>query len=101
MPNNISQIKHIMREDDGHLIDSPENRKKLIDLTNDKKCFVGIDEHGKEWYSKILNDGTQLWACTKNNIIQNGGLNFKPLKYVYGKGLKTHTIKLRRKKNEN
>ena len=75
MPKQKSQIKHIMRESEGHLVDTPHNRKIIVDITNDKKNLLGLNKHGNEVYSKTIN-GVQYWAYVRDGIIQNGGANF-------------------------
>lgn len=93
-PSNESQIKHIMRNEKGHLIDNARNRSLFIKLSQDKSAFLGKDKNGNEWYSKRLGS-KQLWVIVRNDIIQNGGLNDKPLKFIPELGLK---IKLIRRK---
>ena len=75
MPKQRSQIMHIMRESEGHLADTPHNRKIIVDITNDKKNFLGLNKHGNEVYSKTIN-GVQYWAYVRDGIIQDGGANY-------------------------
>lgn len=91
-PSNESQIKHIMRNEKGHLIDNARNRSLLIKLSQDKSAFLGKDKNGNEWYSKRLGS-KQLWVIVRNDIIQNGGLNDKPLKFISELGLKVKLIR--------
>lgn len=91
-PSNESQIKHIMRNEKGHLIDNARNRSLLIKLSQDKSAFLGKDKNGNEWYSKRLGS-KQLWVIVRNDIIQNGGLNDKPLKFIPELGLKVKLIR--------
>lgn len=94
-PKNESQIKHILRDDKGHLVDNIQNRSLLISLSEDKNAFLGKDKFGNEWYSKTI--GTkQLWVTVKNGIIQNGGLNEKEYPYIDGEGIKIKFIKRRK-----
>ena len=74
MPKKRSQIMHIMRNDDGHLSDSPRNRSVLVDLTSHPEYYVGIDKHGNSVYSRV-DGGFQYWAYVRNDVIQNGGVN--------------------------
>lgn len=90
--SNESQIKHIMRNEKGHLIDNARNRSLLIKLSQDKSAFLGKDKNGNEWYSKRLGS-KQLWVIVRNDIIQNGGLNDKPLKFIPELGLKVKLIR--------
>lgn len=91
-PSNESQIKHIMRNEKGHLIDNARNRSLLIKLSQDKSAFLGKDKNGNEWYSKRLGS-KQLLVIVRNDIIQNGGLNDKPLKFIPELGLKVKLIR--------
>lgn len=91
-PSNESQIKHIMRNEKGHLIDNARNRSLLIKLSQDKSAFLGKDKNGNEWYSKRLGS-KQLWVIVRNDIIQNGGLNDKSLKFIPELGLKVKLIR--------
>ena len=45
-----------------------------------------------QWYAKNIN-GKQIWTSVKNGIIQNGGLNEKPIKFIEGLGLKKKIIR--------
>lgn len=87
MPPNDSQIKHIMRDRDGHLPDTPDNRKSLVDLANDMSAYKGKDQNGCEWSSRILDDGSQLWVKYRDGIVQNGGLNKHPRPWNESTGL--------------
>ena len=75
LPKNNSQLKHIFRDDEGHLLDTPENRKLLYDLANDKSKFVGKDKWGN---AEILEDGSQNWVRYRNGVINEGGKNLVP-----------------------
>ena len=39
LPENVAQLKHIFREEKGHIIDTPNNRSKILDVANDKKII--------------------------------------------------------------
>ena len=80
-------MQHIFRNDEGHLIDTPENRILLEKIVNDKNNFLGEDSYGKQWYGKMNTDGTQIWVSARNNIIQDGGLNNIPHIYNSKTGL--------------
>ena len=91
LPKDDSQLKHIFRKERGHLEDSPQNRQRIIDLVNDLKYYGGKDQRGLDWYYKKLDDGSQLWATTRNGIIQDGGLNNPPQLWDERTGL-SHNI---------
>jgi len=72
------QDKHIFRNENGHLPDTPENRKLLIDTASNTKNRLGVDQNGTEWFGKTLDNGKQVWATVRNNLIRNGGVNDTP-----------------------
>lgn len=78
LPENDAQLKHIFRNTDGHLEDTPGNRELLQALANDMRCHAGRDLHGNDWHFKELEDGSQLWTSSRDGIIQEGGLNNPP-----------------------
>jgi hypothetical protein len=73
--HNVSQMGHIFRKKDGHLLPGPESRSLLRGLVRDAKNFVLRDDFGRDWYAKVLENGSQLWAEVKNGYITNGGIN--------------------------
>lgn len=54
MPSKEAQIKHIMSERKGHIIDTPENRSLLESGSSNEKNYVGKDSHGNTRYAKLL-----------------------------------------------
>ena len=83
MPKQRAQIMHIMRSSEGHLIDTPQNRKILENLSDDKSSFKGM-YHGNNVFSKVI-DGKEYWVYERNGIIQNGGVNIDNF-YYHKKG---------------
>lgn len=81
------QDKHIFRNKEGHLSDTPENRQLLKDVASDINNRLDIDSRGNEWYVKILSDGKQVWAVVRNNVIRNGGINDIPRPFNKQTGL--------------
>lgn len=66
---------------DGHIIDTPENRKILLDVANDPTSIKGFDRHGLAWHSRDLPNGDQIWVQVRNGKIWNGGINNPPKNY--------------------
>lgn len=77
--NNRSIMMHIFKNEEGHLIDTPENRNLLRNLVRDVKNYIGKDNAFRnDWYAKITKEGALLWARVRNNKIVSGGLNKIP-----------------------
>ena len=76
--------KHIFRNKAGHFrIDTPKNRKLLIEMVTDEKNHLGATYAGqtrriKHWYSKITKEGKQIWAEVIDGEIRNAGINDTP-----------------------
>ena len=95
LPNNDAQLKHIFRKSEGHLEDTPENRKMLESLANDVNAHVGKDIRGNDWNIRELEDGSQLWVTSKDGVIQNGGMNRPPKPWDDFTGLSRNVMKRR------
>jgi len=93
LPSNDSQLKHIFRKANGHLPDTPENKKLLEELANDISAHVGKDVNGNDWNVRNLEDGSQLWVQSLNGIIQNGGINKPPRHWDELTGLNKNPMK--------
>ena len=102
MPKNDAQLKHIFREDEGHLPDTPENRKMISDLANDMHYYVAKDKYGNDWHIRNNPDGTQDWVRHQNMVINEGGRNTTPISWNPETGLykSVKTAFKRREKNE-
>ena len=86
-PKQPGQIKHIFRNDEAHLPDTPGNRALLQDVADDANATLGTDKFGNVWSARTLDDGTQVWVQTRNSVIQNGGLNQTPRVFNSSTGL--------------
>ena len=87
LPKNDSQLKHIFREAEGHLPDTPVNRALIENTANNPLNFLGKDKHGVCWYAQIKPDGSQIWVKTYDGIISNGGVNKTPILFDPETGL--------------
>ena len=78
---------HIFREDEGHIPDTPANRRRLEDVANKKENSLGTDKRGNEWYAETQPDGSQTWVSVRDGKITNGGVNNPPRTFNPGTGL--------------
>ena len=88
IPDNNSTTGHIFRDAEGHIPDTPENRALLENIANDAENFRGIDKYGNEWYTKILENGREVWVESRNGNIFEGGINEIPKSWNPNTGLK-------------
>lgn len=88
IPDNNSTVGHIFRDAEGHIPDTPENRALLEDVANTAGNFRGTDKYGNEWYTKILENGKEVWVESRNGKIFEGGINETPKPWNPNTGLK-------------
>lgn len=96
LPEGDAQLKHIFCNREGHLPDTPENRKLIEDLANNADCHIGKDARGNDWNIRLNEDGTQDWVRSMNNTINEGGRNITPRHWNPETGLYNNVIKRRR-----
>lgn len=96
LPKNDSQLKHIFSGKNGHLSDTPANRKLLSDLANDQSKFIGKDKYGNSWNAETNSDGTQNWVRYQNGTINEGGQNASPRPWNSETGLNNNPVKRRK-----
>lgn len=88
IPDNNSTTGHIFRDAEGHIPDTPENRALLENVANNAENFRGIDQYGNEWYTKVLENGKEVWVESRNGNIFEGGINENPKPWNPDTGLK-------------
>lgn len=81
------RAKHIFRDKEGHLPDTPSNRKLLNDVANNPQNRVSVDKYGNEWFARTDANGNQVWAQVRGDRIINGGVNNPPRSPNAGTGL--------------
>jgi hypothetical protein len=87
LPPNDAQIKHIFRDDVGHIADTPANRNLLEGVAQSSQNYLGTDMYGLDWYGKIQHDGSQVWVRSYNGTIRDGGINNAPRQFDPKTGL--------------
>ena len=98
LPKDDSQLKHIFSGKEGHLRDTPENRKLLTDLANNHNKFVGKDKYGNCWNIDDGANGIQTWVRYQNGTINEGGQNLFPRSWNTETGLNNNPVKRRKAK---
>lgn len=99
LPTNDSQIKHMFRNAEGHLPNTPENHNLIETVANSPECYYGVDGRGLTWYSRIESDGSQIWVSIRNGVIQNAGKNLIPNSWDPETGF-SRNVKRTSKKNK-
>jgi len=98
LPKDASQINHIFGRCEGHISDTPENRKMLTDLANDKNKLIGTDKYGNSWNAEITSDGSQNWVRYQGGTINEGGRNSTPRTWNDETGYNNNPVKRRKRK---
>lgn len=93
LPDEDSVLRHIFRAKEGHLDDTPANRRMLIDLANDRQYHIGKDKWGNDWHARLNDDGTQDWVEHQNQRISDGGTNRVPKHWDDMTGLKYNPLR--------
>ncbi len=75
-----AEVSHIFsrtngRPKHGHVPDTPENRKLLVETFSNPKYFKGVDAHGKAWFRRTLPDQREAWVVKQNGRVKSGGIN--------------------------
>jgi filamentous hemagglutinin len=73
-----ARVLHIFRDAPGHLSDTPENRRLLIETASDPQNLTGRDWYGNLWYTRQMSVERQVWVQVRGEEICNGGLNQPP-----------------------
>ncbi|NJO18457.1 MAG: hypothetical protein HC877_22795 [Thioploca sp.] len=82
--------EHIFRKAEGHLEDTPSNRKMLEDVANNSENILmkgKPDKWGNTWFAETQPDGTQVWVQVRSGQIINGGVNQTPRSFNLETGL--------------
>ena len=74
-PTNPSQLKHMFANREGHVPDTPANRRLILDTVNNRSNYRGTDQWGLDSYSQKLSDGRQVWARVNREVIDDAGIN--------------------------
>lgn len=74
-PTSESEPRHIFREAEGHVQDTAENRRLLLDVANDEAVRLESDQYGNVWSAKTLPNGRQAWTQARGEKIVNAGIN--------------------------
>jgi len=72
---------HIFKNKDGHMADTAQNRKLLVDAAYNSNNFKGVDKWGNTWHSQLQLDGSEIWTQSRGGRIINGGINNPPKKW--------------------
>jgi filamentous hemagglutinin len=86
-PTSESELRHIFREEEGHVADTPENRRLILEVANDMSARLSPDQYGNSWAARLLPGGQQVWVRIRADTINNGGINAKPRKFNPKTGL--------------
>ena len=78
LPGTESELRHIFRDAEGHIPDTPENRTLLLRVANDPAAFLGQDRYANDWSALVQQDGTHVWTQARNGKMINGGINITP-----------------------
>jgi hypothetical protein len=82
-----STLNHIFRDSSGHISDTPENRKLIKSVANNKNAYLGEDKYGNEWFAQQHPAGGQIWVRVRNGEITNAGWNQEPREFNPQTGL--------------
>ena len=88
LPASPSELGHLFRNKQGHLADTEENRRLLLEVAADLAARLGLDQYGNVWAARLLKDGRQVWVQLRDGLIINGGVNAEAKAFNPRTGLK-------------
>lgn len=93
LPPNRDQLDHIFGDRKGHIPETEENRKMMLDVANHSENFRGTDKYGNAWHIKISDEGKQIWVRSQNGTINECGVNDIPKEWDDETGLNANPFK--------
>ncbi len=79
VPFRPNSLTHIFRPHH-NLVDSTATRRMLQEIAGDVANLAGINQHGTQVYTRLLDDGSQMWVYVRDGVIFDAGRNVTPKK---------------------
>jgi hypothetical protein len=86
--SNKQKMNHIFKTTPGHREFSQMLYDAMTEMVNDAVNHLGSDQYGKQWFSKTLENGEQMWAVAQNGEVTSAGINQLPKPYNSITGLR-------------
>jgi filamentous hemagglutinin len=86
-----ARARHIFRDAEGHISDTPINRRLLENIANDPSAVLGTDKYGTTWAARLNPDGTQTWVGIRGGKVSYGGINHTQKSFHSETGLASPT----------
>ncbi|MEW7278198.1 hypothetical protein ABW636_06350 [Aquimarina sp. 2201CG1-2-11] len=71
-------MNHIFSSKPNKLVKSDESIRLIKEIASDEKNLKFVDDYGKKWYTKIQEDGSEIYIYVKDGYIKGAGINKNP-----------------------